>query len=122
MCSDGQLSHSLFSPLFLEFRNARAAVVKDFLCCRSLVAYALFEVAPKPIPELTLHFIADCCRMTTEKPDAALSLGKISEEINTNHELTDDTRSIPISLMNRDHSRSVPSPSDKPNPEAMCGL
>ena len=112
----------MFSPLFLEFRNARTAVVKDFLCHRSLVAYTLFEVVPKPIPELTLHFIADCCHMTTKKPDVALSLGKISKEIDTNHELMDDTRSIPISLMNHDHSCSVPSPSDKPNPEAMRGL
>ena len=70
----------MIGPLFLEFHNTRAAVVKDFLCCRSLLAYALFEAAPKPIPKLTLHFITNCCCMTIQKPDAALSLGKISEE------------------------------------------
>jgi len=78
MCLDGQLGRSLIGPLFLEFRNTCATVVKDFLCHRSLVPYALFEAASKPIPELTLHFITHCCCMTVEKPDAALSLGRIS--------------------------------------------
>ena len=70
----------MIRPLFLEFHNACAAVIKDFLCRRSLLAYALFEVVPKPIPKLTPHFITNCCHMTIQKPDAALSLGKISKE------------------------------------------
>ena len=77
-CSDGQLRCSLFGPLFLKFRNAHAAVVKDFPCCRPLVTYALFEMAPKPIPKVMPYFISNCCGMTIEKPDAALLLGKIS--------------------------------------------
>lgn len=78
MCSDGQLGRSLIVPLSLEFHNARATVIKDFLCHRSLVAYALFKAASNPISELTPHFIADCCCMMVEKPDVALSLGNIS--------------------------------------------
>jgi len=81
MCSDRQLRGSLFSPLFLEFHSAHTTAVKDCLCHISLIAYTLFEVASKPIPELMPHFITDCGCMTIEKPDVTLLLGKISKEL-----------------------------------------
>ena len=76
MCSEGQLCHSLISPLLLEFRNADTTVIENLLYHGSLFAYSLFEAAPKPISEVAPHFVTNDSCMMVEKPDTASALDR----------------------------------------------
>ena len=61
------MCRSLISPLLLEFWNADTTVIENLLYHGSLLAYSLFEAAPKPISEVAPHFVTNDSCMMVEK-------------------------------------------------------